>query len=959
MKKMGFGARDAVVFGAFVISVCLLALLLSRQGDFSVPVDAPVAITEIMAENGSAWPSGGAYCDWVEIENVSGETVDLSGWKIACGVDTRAACDLGVASLAPGERAVILCAENLSVGFDIPRSGAYLSLVNPAGQTAASVSTPAMDDGQSYARDPETGDWALTYEYTPGLENTSGGYEALLYPEGGTATVVISELMAKNRTTVADGDGNYSDYIELYNTTDAAVDLTGWYLTDEATNRQRQALSGVSVPAGGYALVFLTGSKNSGFALDDKGESVWLVSPDGEIASWARYEELNKDVALTRTASGTYTEDESPTPGYSNSVLGARSARSGGYDPITANEYGIYINELSAAYSTYYDWVELYNSTASALDLSGWGVSDDRDHPRKWQFPSGASIPAGGYVLVCFINDGTEQADTARVFYAEGFSLAFEGSETVCLSTPEGTVVDAVTAAGVSVDVSLGRADGYEAYRYFSAPTPGEANSGATYAKRANEVAFSTDGGMMGDEPIDVTLTAEEGATIYYTLDGSEPGASSYVYTGPIAISQTTVVRARAVCADMLDSYVTARTYVFGQATRLRAVMVSGDASALLGSGGVLNTGEKDDVAVSCEVYDYDGTLMLSQVCRLRMSGHSSRMRLAQKAFTLTAKRVYGTADFDAKLFTNRDATSYDSFVLRASGQDAFQTHMRDSILTSLAEGTGLYYQETELACVYVNGEYWGVYNMREHVSIESIARFEGWDANGRIDFLEGEGYTLAGSRSSYDSILEKVEEVGLESDEMVAELANYVDIDNYLSYVAIQMYAANLDLNNLRAYRNRDADGLWKWMLYDMDLSFQVDKNTPRMWLYDDGAGTITQQDNTLFQELMKNTAVRDRFLTLMGNLLANNLSSQTVVNKIYERYTALAFDMDAQCARWGKSLSTWNSYVKNMVSYAEKRPGKLVGYLTSAFELTDEEVDRYFAAAEAAAEAYVRPGE
>jgi spore coat protein CotH len=417
------------------------------------------------------------------------------------------------------------------------------------------------------------------------------------------------------------------------------------------------------------------------------------------------------------------------------------------------------------------------------------------------------------------------------------------------------------------------------------------------------------------------------------------------------------VVRAKAVAADMLDSYISARTYVFGETTNLRLVAVSGDWAALNGNNGVLNTGAKDDVTVSCEIYDYDGALMASQVCGLRMSGHSSRMRFAQKALMLRAKRIYGTADFDCALFTGRDADAYDSFVLRASGQDVFQTHMRDSILTSLAAGTGLYYQETELCVLYVNGVYWGVYNMREHVNLESLARFEGVNSTDGIDFLEGDvtKYTLAGSRKTYDQIMDKVEDVGLQSEDVVAELAKYVDIDNYLTYVAVQMYTANLDLNNLRAYRV--SGGTWKWVLYDLDLSFQVDKNTPAMWLDDEPAGTITIQDNTLFREMMKNDGLRDRFLTIMGDLLATNFSAQNVAEKIYARYETLAPDMAAQCARWGTSVSTWNRYVKYMLRYAETRPEKLIGYLTSAFSLTGDESARYFADALAAADAYVRP--
>lgn len=956
MLKIRFSAREWVLFGALALLVCGLSFALSRVDGGSAPADTGVRIVEVMAHNEGAWRGPAGYMDWIEIENTSGAAADLSGWKIASGADARKAYPLGISALAPGARAVLCCAPGTPIGFGIPRAGAYLSLLDGSGQSVHAVYTPAMASGEVYAINPETGDWALTQRYTPGLPNTRESHEALVYPAEKASSIRINELMAKNRATIAGPGGDYADWLELYNPGDAPVDLTGWTLTDDMAHREKLRLDG-GIGPGEYRIVWLTGKRGTGFALDADGESVWLMDESGVIADWVKYGKLRKDQSLSRAGDGSYATALAPTPGRPNTAAGVRAQRSGGYAPISENAQGVYINEVAAAYSDNHDWIEIYNASGAEADLSGWGISDDRAAPGKWTFPAGTRLASGGYALVALTGDKPGGKDKPGLFYAGGFALSFEGDEQAVLSDAGGAIVDELEVAGVSLDVSIGRADGHAYYRYFETPTPGRANGGVSYAKRADEVLFSVDGGIVQSAPLQLVLSAAEGATIYYTLDGSEPGANSYVYAGPLTIAATTVVRAKAVLSDQMDSLVSARTYVIGEATRLRVVALSGDAEALIGAQGVLNTGFREDVAVSCEIYDYDGTLMAEQPCGLRMSGHSSRSRLPQKALTLRAKRVYGVSNFNCALFTNRDAAKYGSFVLRASGQDAFQTHMRDSILTSLAEGTGLLYQETELAALYVNGVYWGVYNMRERVNVETIARFEGVSQSAEIDFLEGDVLkaTKAGSRATYDRIMKKVGEVGLPDAEMVAELSQYVDIDNYLTYVAIQMYAANLDLNNLRAYRV--AGGQWKWVLYDLDLSFQVDKDTPRMWLQDGGAGTITLQDNTLFREMMKNPDLRDRFLTIMGELLSRNLSSQAVAGKIFARYEALSLDMPAQSARWNKSLATWNKYAKNMLAYAETRPRKLIGYLAAAFNLSDAESARFFSQALSAADAYERP--
>jgi hypothetical protein len=147
MKKNGYSALERIVFGAFVIAVCAMSFALSRMGGLSAPADAGIRISEVMANNEAAWRSEAGYLDWIEIENDSDEAVDLSGWKVSCGADARLSYALGISSLAPGERAVLYCAPDTAIGFDIPRAGAYLSLLDASGQAADAVRTPPTVDG--------------------------------------------------------------------------------------------------------------------------------------------------------------------------------------------------------------------------------------------------------------------------------------------------------------------------------------------------------------------------------------------------------------------------------------------------------------------------------------------------------------------------------------------------------------------------------------------------------------------------------------------------------------------------------------------------------------------------------------------------------------------------------------------------------------------------------------------
>lgn len=125
------------------------------------------------------------------------------------------------------------------------------------------------------------------------------------------------------------------------------------------------------------------------------------------------------------------------------------------------------------------------------------------------------------------------------------------------------------------------------------------------------------------------------------------------------------------------------------------------------------------------EIFDEDGTTLLSQGAEFKINGQYSRA-LDQKSFAVYARKEYGDSRFNAALFDDRDYTSYKSFVLRCTAQDYNRARMRDAMMTSLMEGQGVMYQETEVCVLYLNGEYWGHYNMRERVNKWSIAQWEG-----------------------------------------------------------------------------------------------------------------------------------------------------------------------------------------------------------------------------------------
>ena len=944
-----FSAGDWLRLCALAAVIAALAWAATR---FATPPEAvadnsPLVIRRVMTSNPSVCYSvGGEYYDWVELDNVSDDTLSLSGWRFGDTVDQRGAFDLGDTDLPPGGSLIVYCAPRpegyegsaLFSGFGLDADGEVLALSDGRRRLRQVLEVPAMAASQVYEREDDG-----SYRVVPFARMAAAG-AVDLRPAFDPDSVMISELMASNRTQLQDEDGDWSDWIELYNGADHPVDLEGCALSDDDVNQRKWVLPALTLQPGEYRVIFASGKDrregdalHTNFKLSTRGEAVRLYDPEGHVLSWVEYDALPAEVSLSRLADGTLTTEIRPTPGYENTEAGVRAAGM----LVNRNAGDLCINEILACGSGS-DWIELYNAADHSVDLSGYGLSDSTSHPRRWQFPEGALIPAKGYATVLLTgSEGESGIQNGR--YCANFALS-EG-ETAVLAVPDGTLLDKVTLFGQFRNVSYGRAEGHDRYRYFAEPTPGEANAFLSYASKAANIAFSEPGGQRSEKSLTVELSSDPQTRIFYTTDGTDPTTASRVYSAPIQLKGSTVIKAVAWQEDVIPSDLCVQSYILGAGHTVRVVSVSGKRSELDGSSGMLKTGVKGDGSDAyVEVYEPDGTRVIAQKCLMKLAGHSTREGEGQKGFSLRAKKAYGTSRFNYPLFSGRDYTSYKSFVLRASGQDCQQTFMRDSVLSALAADTSVLYRETEVCVVYVNGRYWGVYNMRERVSDDMIAQFHGWDNPDDVEFKEGGGYTS----ESYQELLRWVRNHDLTDDGNVAELRGMMDIENYLEYVMLEMYINNQDLNNVGFYRNANADGLWRWALFDLDLSFQLNGDNVKGWLEGDSVGGITEQSNLLFKRLMKNAGLKDWFLRRMGELLATTFSAENVTAKIQQRYTVLEPEMGAECKRWGWSTATWKRYGQRMLAYARSRPKNMVEYLVDDFNLTDAQAQAYFSGVE-----------
>ena len=948
-----------------------------------------IRLNEVMAENATALISDtGDVPDWIEITNTGSSSVNIGKYALLLESNVNRIYTFPNVDLAPGAYYVVHAegvtsgkanAEN-SAPFRLAASGGdTLVLLNAAGGVIDSLVLPEMGVDQSYCRDAN-GEWQLSATGTPGRANTltDANGEAKANVQLQPGALELTEVMLSNNLYFADEAGETHDYVEIHNISGSDVNLKGWYLSDSSDKLHRWSFPDVTLPAGQYLAIHCSGYDrgtdrnhlHTNFKLSRDGESVYLSTPEGVTVSAVDVPALTDDQAYSFFDGG-WSSDLGPTPGGSNT-------------PETAAEFsayyfgrrdGVYINEIMASpTSQNYDWIELYNGSNQAVDLTNYGLSDSAAKPRKWQFPAGTTLQPGQYLGVYL--SGMNVASLDGYLNAD-FALAAEGGYTVSLATPDGRVTDAVYLPRQYGGVSYGRADGEKGCFYFESGTPGTANTTARYRGRAQIAQYSMPGGLFSTgQNFMVYLSAPEGSRIYYTLDCTDPTESSTLYTAPIRVTGTTILRTRVYREGYMESYMDTQSYLYdvgneGTArvvslvsdpdnltSQDRGIMIKGPNALAEFPYGSMNKGANFwmdwEREAHVEMFLGNGQQVISQECGIKLHGQYSRAADV-KAFKVIARNAYGKNRFEYPIFTKRDYEEYQSFVLRASGQDYNMVFMRDSVLSTLAENTSVMYQESEVCVVYLNGEYYSMMYLRERINKHSICQYEGWvGMEDNIDLIKANSREMQGSNATFQAMLDWIDENDTNTDEAYEYIASVIDIRNYMEYMAIEIFVGNGDTLNVKRYRNALDDGKWRWILFDLDWAFYVDTNSIRRWLDPAGMGTGMRTDTTLFLGLMKNDRFRDEFLTYFGEQLATTFSTQSIMRKIEERYDLIDGLLPEYLEKLGMSTEKYNQQLKKFVEYAESRPTKILEYFDGVFNFSDADMEKYFGAAIDAIEAW-----
>jgi len=572
------------------------------------------------------------------------------------------------------------------------------------------------------------------------------------------------------------------------------------------------------------------------------------------------------------------------------------------------------------------DWIEIYNAGQEAVDLYHYYLTDKLDNPEKWQFQEHVNIAPKGFLLVW--------ADGRNTGVHTGFSLSKDG-EQLGLFSPSGTLLDSISFGPQMADVSFGRSsDGAGSWSYFTEPTPGLSNTSTAYPGFVEAVPdFSIHGGIFYGA-ISVEVSSVLGGAIRYTTDGSQPTGSSTVYTAPIAVNKTMVLRARVFNEGLIPGTVVTHSYFMDDQFEERKLPIVSIATEPANfwdpESGIYVQDFKPDweVPVNIELFENNGSdrAAFNLKAGIKVNGLYS-WQLPQKMLGVYFRKQYGDSSLDYPLFFEKSRSTFEDFALRASGSDWSFTLFRDVLgHDAIQRYMDLDIMAFRPSIVYVNGEYLGIHNIREKVDNGYIVGNYGL-APGTFDLIENEDFPEEGDLDAYNAFLGVLEKnLSIQANfDAVAEL---MDIENFTDLVISEICVANTSIDhNVMAWKPKDS-GKWRWVVMDLDRGF-IKTDTYLIDYY-------AERGVLPFQELLQNSAYKAYFGQRLADHLFVTFHPMQMKRLIDLHKGQIEAEIPYHIDRWegatssyGDAIPTvsyWEYQVDEVRSFVEARPGVLL---------------------------------
>ncbi len=823
-------------------------------------------------------------------------------------------------------------------------------------------------------------------------------------------SLCINEIMAANSHTLQDWEGDFPDWVELYNGDSAGINLKDFGLSDKTDDPLRWQFPNITMPPGEYLLVFASDKDRKEIArhwetIINQGDTWRYQYGSAEIPTdW--YSDNFDDLQWLEGQSGFgYGDGDDSTIVDQTLSLFTRKTFTI-HDPAQITRLILSV-DYDDGFVAYLNGAEIARAN---IGVAGTPVS--YDEPAEGQHeaqminggnpghffidPAADHLLQGENVLAIQVHNRTANSsdltlipfltlgmvdapenagglsdllDFAPQQLHTNFKIKSDG-EVLLLSDAQGNLIDQVDEKKIPEDVSWGRQpDGSSTWYLFDSPTPGEPNIGEGVRELAEKPAFNYAPGFYA-APIYIELSTEPpDANIYYTLDGSEPTRSSFLFTEPILLQQTTVVKAKSIDTNYVSSKQVTNTYFIDEHTTLPVISVSTNPANFWddeigiyveGTNGITgycsnsprNWNQDWERPVTLEFFEADKNPAFNINCSVKIGGGCTRL-YPQKTLAVYTREEYGANKIDYALFPNRPMEEYNNFNIRNSGQDWWRSLLRDGMMqTIVSDRMDIDWQAYRPVILFINGRYWGIHGLREKHNEHYIAANHNIEDEDAIDILSGNMEIKQGTNTHYHNMMNFITSHDMSLDQNYDYIKTQMDIDEYINYQIAEIYFANIDWpgGNIKYWRQQKENSKWRWILYDLDLGFgahprgQYDSNT----LANATAESKTYYANPswstlLFRSLLTNETFRKKFAQRYAIHIMTTFEPDRVLQIADSLAGLIAGELPRHLQKWPQSTNlghNWQEHMEIIREFALLRPGQARLHLNKKFDMSSARI-------------------
>jgi len=634
----------------------------------------------------------------------------------------------------------------------------------------------------------------------------------------------------------------------------------------------------------------------------------------------------------------------------------------------------VVVNEYSCAnwkqfldfYQGTEDWIELYNPSAASVNLTGYYLSDNENNPTKWAFPANTLIPANGFLYVWC--SGRDLKDPqGRLHTNFKVSQTKNNPDHIVLAKPSGTILEDIEVEKTQTHQSRVRfPDGSNEWRYSLQPSPGisndNANTAIAYAARPT---LSQPAGFFTDSVTVAINSTEPNAVVRYTLDGTEPSANSLAYTQPLVLTKTTVLKATTFSNNPLiyKSFVQFNTYFINEDHTLSVVSVASD--------GVLNLANGNQSLRpwgSIEFFDKSKQRKTRTYGELNSHGQDSWANDQRSLDWVSRDEMGYNAALQEQLFPLTERDEFQRIILRASGDDNYpaahhpqnegSAHVRDAYVHNLAKRGGLHLdvRTAEKCIVYLNGQYWGVYDMREIPDDHDYTDYYYGQGKYDIQYVLTWGNTWAeygGQQAINDwhSIRTFILTNNMNDPNKFKYVDDHFDYKSLIDYVIVNSFTVCTDwLNyNTGIWRGLNPEGQhqkWGYILWDNDATFDHYINYTGLPSTQYNAkpcnpegltgGSDPEQHIQVLNKLRSNPNVERYYVTRMADMMYTVFGCENMLNYLDTIEGLIDPEMTRHALRWDGTYAEWKNNLDELRDFITSRCNVLPSLMDDCYSVT-----------------------